>query len=330
MNIRNALFDAAQRFANRDAVWISGNTMSYAALARAGDRIATTVLPARTDGVMVILAQRKFASYCAIFGALTNGLTYVPLNPKWPLSRVEKILALVAPDVILLDAAVASSAQGRQIADRWMGNIWRMDVDARGNVETHNLREASQSAERRYELDDFAYVMFTSGSTGIPKGVPIQARSLSHYAESMMKIANFDERERIIQAVELTFDLSMHDMSLCWAAGAMLIVVPEANAPLVPRFVQQLEATSCLCVPSAAAQAKNLLLLRPGTLPSLKTSFFVARLSLLLWQLVGWKQPQMRASTISMVRPKLRLHSAVLNARAAARSLQTSFPLAIR
>jgi amino acid adenylation domain-containing protein len=274
MNIRSELSDAARRFAARDAIWISGSKMTYAALANAGDAIVSAALPARASGVVVVIAERDFPFYSAIFGCLTNGFTYVPVNPKWPAARINQILSLAAPDTVLLDSGAANSPLGREIVARWHGDTWQMNVDANGASETIKLRNTSQSVERQYEIDDFAYIMFTSGSTGIPKGVPIQARSVSHYAESMSKLAELSDRDRVIQAVELTFDLSMHDMSLCWIAGAMLVVVPESNAPLVPRFIRQLDATSCLSVPSAAAQSKNYGLLRTGAMPSLRTAFF--------------------------------------------------------
>lgn len=88
---------------------------------------------------------------------------------------------------------------------------------------------------RGYDPADLAYVMFTSGSTGLSKGVPILDGSVHHYMEAMNAITRFDESDRFIQCVELTFDLSVHDMALCWGAGAMLCVVPEGSAPLRPR-----------------------------------------------------------------------------------------------
>ena len=274
MRIRSALRDTARRFAGRNALWIGGTTMTYAALVGAADTIAKTAVHDRAPAVIVIVAERKFSFYCGIFGCLINGFTYVPVNPKWPAPRIMQILSLAAPDIVLLDVDTASSLLGQEIISSEKYSTWQLHVDAMGISAVRQLCGASSGPIRRYEVDDFAYIMFTSGSTGLPKGVPIQARSVSHYVASMSEQAGLKENDRVLQAVELTFDLSVHDMMLCWAAGAMLVVVPEASGPLSPRFVRQLEITSCLSVPSVAAQSKNFGLLGSGTMPSLKTSFF--------------------------------------------------------
>lgn len=253
---------------DRAAIWIGGVTHSYAELSALGAAIVDRVAPEAS--VIAIVAERRLATYAVIHACMVRGLAYVPINPRWPAARIEQVLAAARPDVVIVDDGVPASA----IATALIGPfaLWR--IVALGNEAPAMIRDRAGEASRSFDAAGIAYVMFTSGSTGRPKGVPIPGEAVNHYVSALGELARFGADDRFIHSVELTFDLSVHDMALCWSAGAMLCVVPEGSAPLGPRFVRQLEATSWLTVPSVAAQAKNSRLLKPGSMPSLRTSFF--------------------------------------------------------
>jgi amino acid adenylation domain-containing protein len=117
-------------------------------------------------------------------------------------------------------------------------------------------------------------VFFTSGTTGAPKGVPISHENVLAYLRGIRSITEISADDRVMQVVDLTFDLSVHDIFLAWTSGACLISIPENGTLLSTRFVQEHRATHWLSVPSAAALVKQAGLLEPGTMPTLKYSFF--------------------------------------------------------
>jgi non-ribosomal peptide synthetase component F len=80
--------------------------------------------------------------------------------------------------------------------------------------------------------------------------------------------------DRIMQVVDLTFDLSVHDIFLAWTSGACLYSIPENGTLLCTRFIEEHEGTHWLSVPSAAALVKQAGLLTADCMPSLKYSFF--------------------------------------------------------
>ena len=122
--------------------------------------------------------------------------------------------------------------------------------------------------------DDNAYILFTSGSTGVPKAVPINNRNVLRYLRSASELSEIGPDDRNIQLVDLTFDLSVHDMFITWLNGACLYSVPENGSLLSVRFVQENEVTCWLSVPSTAALLKQSGELTESSMPSLRKTFF--------------------------------------------------------
>src|SRR5262249_39655925 len=77
-----------------------------------------------------------------------------------------------------------------------------------------------------------AYLLFTSGSTATPKGVPVSQSNVCSYLDYIGKRYQFNAEDRFSQNFDLTFDLSVHDLFACWDAGATLCCFPEQT--LVP------------------------------------------------------------------------------------------------
>jgi len=119
-----------------------------------------------------------------------------------------------------------------------------------------------------------AYLLFTSGSTGEPKGVPIHHSNVRSYIEYISNRYGVDERDRFSQEFDLTFDLSVHDMFICWERGACLFSVPEKSVMLPAKFIRDHGLTMWFSVPSVVALLSNMRLLQPRCFPSLRFSVF--------------------------------------------------------
>jgi amino acid adenylation domain-containing protein len=159
--------------------------------------------------------------------------------------------------VVLPDSSEHASIQARQLI---ASDIPDVSLDA------VSVAESRQGG--------LAYLFFTSGSTGRPKGVPINHANVLAYLCGIRSFCTFAPGDRVMQLFDLSFDLSVHDLLLTWMAGACLYSIPENSVLLSTRIVQEFEITHWLSVPSTAGWLKQAKQLRPGTLPSLRHSFF--------------------------------------------------------
>ncbi|MFP1632876.1 AMP-binding protein [Zhengella sp. ZM62] len=271
-SLPSRLRNVAERYAEQPAIRAQGHEISYGALismANTLDRTLQILSNNNTQIRIAIFTNRDVATYSAIYTCLANGYCYIPINPNWPNDRILNVFAQAKPSLVYCSSP-DKNKHAMECVRAVQIPIIHMSLD-RDPIEfsvTDNIIFQS------HNLNNLAYIMFTSGSTGMPKGVPITYDNLLSYADSMIDIYPFSNMEIIAQAVEMTFDLSVHDMVLTWMQGGKLLSIPAGAAQMAPRMIKNSNANHWLTVPSAAAQAKTLGLLKPKTLQSLKTLFF--------------------------------------------------------
>jgi len=250
------------------ALVVQQHELSYAEFAELVERVAGQLVHVAGERprAVGILASRTLAAYAGYLAALRLGAMVVPLGPAFPPERNRLICRSAAVDVLLSDEAGAETADA--VVDGTGIRQLALLGDWPGHLPGHRADAVLSSP------DDIAYTLFTSGSTGIPKGVPIRHRNLVDFLDLMIRRFEVGPGCRLSQAFELTFDPSVFDMFVSWCAGATL-VVPQASEIFTPvRFINEQQLTHWYSVPSVISLARRLRLLRSGCMPDLRWSLF--------------------------------------------------------
>lgn len=250
-----------QRFANRPAVSIAGRSQTYQELFEQALRLNIPDLP--ENAVCAVWADRDFTSFAAIIGILLRGHTYLPLSPSAPPARNAEILRNSGAKVLVCPHQARAQISPLRVL---------LPPDFLIVDDEELLPEPAEIVLPRPE--DCAYLMYTSGSTGRPRGVKILNSQVMTYLRNASAFAPVNESDRVSQMFDLTFDLSVHDMFMCWGGGGCLFVPTSQERFFPHEFINRNRLTYWFSVPSAVSLISNYGALNPGSLPTVQTSLF--------------------------------------------------------
>jgi len=264
------LEQAAARFGCATALEEEDLRLSYEEYLHRARCIGTGILSAVPDRAPVVMMLPKgAAALTAFMGAMYAGCPYVPMNMATPLPRLEKMLENLCPGAIVCEAGREEElrAQFPGVDMLCLETLLETPVDAAA---------LERSLDRVADTDPI-YIMYTSGSTGMPKGVTIAHRGVIDYAHWVVERFGFDETTVMANQAPFYFDNSIFDIYGAMLSGAKLVIVPEAMYMFpgkLPEYLAEHEITSIFWVPTVMINVANSGALEGVELPKLKNIAF--------------------------------------------------------
>jgi amino acid adenylation domain-containing protein len=287
LNLATGFYECSLRCPDNTALSIGTLELSYSQLRESVQPVAAWLrFKAQVAAPRVgILASRSLSTYAGILGTSWAGGTYVPISTKLPEDRIIQLLGRIRAEALVVDSESLPLLTQRVLSHcpkLVLAPELATSVEMQSDANTKTV-VTGKSALPRFDAEDRpepvepehpGYIEFTSGTTGIPKGVTISAGAVAHFVGAMQGRYAFEPSDRVAGLAEITFDISVFDMFVTWNCGAALLVVPATQLIAPASFIQRQKATVIFTVPSVASNMKRMKMLVPGAMPSLRYSLF--------------------------------------------------------
>jgi len=249
------------------AVQCGEERLTYDGLNRAANRIAHALRDrgVKPDTIVALLDERGPVLLSMIVGVLKAGGAYLPLDPHHPAERLAQILAASGAPIVL--AGARYTALAASVAETMPEASQPQVVSC----------DAVSSAERRDgNLDvvgtqgQLAYVMFTSGSTGVPKGAMVECAGMVNHLTSKIPTLQLGSADVVVQTASQCFDISVWQFLTPLLCGAKVQIIPDEVVRDPQRLLTEIEARQVSVVEVVPSLLTGMLDGRPVPLPRLR------------------------------------------------------------
>lgn len=256
---------AASKFANRPAAFYKDEYITYSELDCKSSQIAAYLLN-RLEGKGAVIGyygERSIETLIAILGIWKAGASYLPVDPIQPIERRRMICEEGGVQLLLVDHYKEACdftkciSVSQILLEQQQYPVVEIDIN---NV----------------QCDDIAYIIFTSGTTGVPKGAMVTHGGMYNHLQAKKEFLHFSEETRLAQTANIGFDISIWQLVLPLMLGATVFFVKETeimNLKKITGYILKNNVQILEIVPSYLDRWLNYLQNRNIFLPSLQYLF---------------------------------------------------------
>ncbi len=210
----------AERFPNKLAYVCGNDRYTYSELNSRANRLAHFLISRGIGpevGVGVSVERSAWAGISCL-AAFKSGGTYIPLDASYPKERLAHMLDLARPKVILTLSYLAEQYADSDVEVICLDSDW------------DEIKSQAVSNPIHVGADHSAYILFTSGTTGKPKGILVAHKSFRNMAVSHEKFGLHSTENRVLQFASLSFSIALWGTFMAWAPGGTLYSVTKEEA----------------------------------------------------------------------------------------------------
>ena len=269
-----------------DAVAIAGprDTLTYGALEAAANRLARALMSGgcRRGDRVCLFTSKSPRAIVGMLATMKAGAAYVPVDISSPAPRVLRIVQSAEPRCILVERSAVKLLD--ELLALWqpeqppmIATLEEGALTGRGFTSAFDMGQLASTPDSPVAVegtgDDLAHILFTSGSTGLPKGVTIAHRNVTAFLDWACPYFGITPSDRTSGHSPLLFDLSTFDIYGTLSRGAQLhLVAPELN--LLPArlaaFIRDRQLTQWFSVPSILSYLVRFESIRQDDFPTLE------------------------------------------------------------
>ena len=211
---------SCEKYSNKIAVIDENGKYTYKELMQKSKKIGSGICKNfSTKNPVPILMEKSKETLATFFGTAYAGCFYVLLNPDLPKARLEKIVEVLGAKYLITDK------EHTELACELKDEKFVLSVEDLEKTEI-NYQKLEQIRKNALDIDPL-YANFTSGSTGVPKGVIVGHHSVIDFIDNFTEIFNINNNDIIGNQAPFDFDVSVKDIYSSISQGATLVIIPK-------------------------------------------------------------------------------------------------------